>query len=586
MITLQEMQLFDKGYCAKDMLYRCGNEVVIENGSLSFKNEISFDTYFNMFSSDKWRAYTRILTVSFDISIQGNGKIEFIIGSRKDGEEYVIKNVEYNCDRIMPIVVLENFPVADMKDYCYVRIISNGYTSIYNGKYYSNDAVVPDKLKYACGICTFKREVDLENNLNTLIEDILENEQSPLYNLIDVYISDNGKTLPLKKWEKYPSIHISYNKNYGGSAGFTRTMIESGIYNDNTLYNYIILMDDDILLWPTVLIRLNCFARVLKSEFKNNIIGGANLDLHKRNIQTETCGFYNAINGRNIITKQNGLNLSIKENVIFNDADVSTNFSGWWFSCIPNDIISEKNLPLPLFIHRDDQEYGARNGKEAIGLNGICIWHPRTSGKHPDYLWYYESRNMLIASMSLCPDKMTTIQIKKDVLRMVLSSCLAYRYGKAEMILRGYEEFLNGVNNFKKLDPEKNHLNLIASSKRDWFIIEKSDLVKIKRKTDEDTIPVLIRVLRYFLPSFGKCYVEDECTPSAYIGKRKVVVVNMETKKSYFLEKNWGKTITIIKKMVAIMRKFDKNYTCLKKEWIEAVREFKTIDFWKDYLEI
>ena len=42
--------------------------------------------------------------------------------------------------------------------------------------------------------------------------------------------------------------------------------------------------------------------------------------------------------------------------------------------CIRDRVITEQNLPLPLFLHRDDQEYGARTEKKVIGLNGICIW--------------------------------------------------------------------------------------------------------------------------------------------------------------------------------------------------------------------
>ena len=221
-----------------------------------------------------------------------------------------------------------------------------------------------------------------------------------------------------------------------------------------------------------------------------------------------------------------------------------------------------------------------------IGLNGICIWHPKTSGKHPDYIWYYEARNMLIASMSLCPEEMTSKQLKKEMLRMAISSCLAYRYGKAEMILRGYEEFLDGVDNFKKINPEKNHINLIMLSKRDSFLIDKESLLKVKKKSTETKVHILIRIARYFFPSFRDCYVEDECSPSAYVGKRKVFVVNSETKSTYLLEKDWKKTLGIVKKMFVIMRKIDRDYIYIKKEWIEAVKEFKTIDFWKKYLEI
>ena len=117
-------------------------------------------------------------------------------------------------------------------------------------------------------------------------------------------------------------------------------------------------------------------------------------------------------------------------------------------------------------------------------------------------------------------------------------------------------------------------------------MIDKESLLKVKKKSTETKVHILIRIARYFFPSFRDCYVEDECSPSAYVGKRKVFVVNSETKSTYLLEKDWRKTLGIVKKMFVIMRKIDRDYIYIKKEWIEAVKEFKTIDFWKKYLEI
>lgn len=143
------------------------------------------------------------------------------------------------------------------------------------------------------GICTFKRETDVERNIKILIQEILDNKESPLYNLIDVYISDNGNTLPLKNGINirlfiYSIIRIMV---------VVQDLQEQWL-NQRSIKWYILqlyyLMDDDILLLPSVFIRLHYFVRVLKDEFKNSIIGGANLNLQKENIQSETCGFYNA----------------------------------------------------------------------------------------------------------------------------------------------------------------------------------------------------------------------------------------------------------------------------------------------------
>lgn len=81
----------------QEMLYR-GKTVIFQNNCLTFKNEISFDTYFNMFSSCKWNTYTKISTVSFKISLQGRGKIEVVAGNQDNIKECIIKEIKYNSD--------------------------------------------------------------------------------------------------------------------------------------------------------------------------------------------------------------------------------------------------------------------------------------------------------------------------------------------------------------------------------------------------------------------------------------------------------------------------------------------------------
>ena len=40
------------------------------------------------------------------------------------------------------------------------------------------------------------------------------------------------------------------------------------------------------------------------------------------------------------------------------------------------DVVTRDNLPIPLFLHHDDIEYGIRNQAHGIAfLNGIGVWH-------------------------------------------------------------------------------------------------------------------------------------------------------------------------------------------------------------------
>ncbi|MDQ9768331.1 hypothetical protein RFZ33_14760, partial [Acinetobacter baumannii] len=55
------------------------------------------------------------------------------------------------------------------------------------------------------------------------------------------------------------------------------------------------------------------------------------------------------------------------------------------------------NLPIPLFLHHDDIEYGIRNRDQGIVfLNGIGVWHKGFEQTFPGVNVYYDVRNTLI----------------------------------------------------------------------------------------------------------------------------------------------------------------------------------------------
>ncbi|RAZ20198.1 glycosyltransferase family 2 protein, partial [Klebsiella oxytoca] len=60
------------------------------------------------------------------------------------------------------------------------------------------------------------------------------------------------------------------------------------------------------------------------------------------------------------------------------------------------ELVRKDNLPLPIFIRGDDLEYGLRNMKTLILMNGICVWHEPFENKYSSFLAYYVIRNRLI----------------------------------------------------------------------------------------------------------------------------------------------------------------------------------------------
>lgn len=89
------------------------------------------------------------------------------------------------------------------------------------------------------------------------------------------------------------------------------------------------------------------------------------------------------------------MDLRKRDALLRNTESQNWDYGGWWCCCIPVSAIREKGLPLPVFIHRDDIEYGIRMGK-LMTLNGIGVWHEAVTKKLPQIGEYYDIRNMAI----------------------------------------------------------------------------------------------------------------------------------------------------------------------------------------------
>ena len=158
-------------------------------------------------------------------------------------------------------------------------------------------------------------------------------------------------------------------------------------------FTNILLTDDDIVIEPETIYRTYTLMSYLKERYKTAFIGGAMLRLDRQNIQTEAGGVWNA--GR-LISLKHGLNLSDTEACLYNEVEEKAEYNAWWYCAMPLSLINYQNLPMPVFIRGDDVEYGLRNMKNLILMNGICVWHEPFENKYSSSMFYYIMRNRLI----------------------------------------------------------------------------------------------------------------------------------------------------------------------------------------------
>lgn len=593
-------------YGDSEMFFR-GN--ASECGEASEKRElavpggerISFDTYFNMFSLKKWRQYTFVRTLSISVKLKGAGTASLIGIEEKNTNgrqrEHVLDSVSFNSDEDIRIELCTERKIHNKQEspdrykdiaYCYLRLETLRDTQISEGAYeYHKDLGEIRRIKLACCICTYHREEYVRRNVG-LMSDQLLSSASPMSDSLEIFVVDNGKTLTKEMFagESADKIHLIPNPNYGGSAGFTRGMLEAAIYGRNSDFTHVILMDDDIQIYPEVLIRTKSFLQMLREEYRENILGGAMLLLERRHIQAESCGYYDVMSGHNRPDPRNGMELTSRDNIMENEENTASNFSGWWYSCIPISMIRDGNLPLPLFIHRDDQDYGVRSGKEILQLNGICIWHPSPSGKHSDNINFYDMRNMLITIMDICPMELNKKYLKRYLISESIKKLLGYRYRGAAMMLEGCEAFLNGPEEFMKINPEALHRELLQRCQASWVSLEGENIKEVKKLSEESQLSVWIKLIRYFKPDNRTCYAESGCNYPSYLGYKRVVYIDEDMQRGYQLERSFTETMKLMFRVMRTCKMVDKRLEEARREWIGEIPEFRSFSYWEKYLQI
>jgi len=596
MIKLQNIIYPSDQTCTEETLFfrksrGCDYYPMKEYTILSKDAVISFDTYFNGLSIGKWLKYTTVKNIVLRLRLQGNFCITLLhtdtllkeISTQEIKQEYCNTNGEiveidipYDCEKTQGMYT---FRIKALED----------ESRVYEGGYYTD---ISEKevayVKLGIIICTFKRETFVYNNISKLTETHL-GETSDLQNGLKIYISDNANTLDYKQIES-PHISVFKNKNVGGAGGFTRGMIEALKEQGEVNLTHVLLMDDDIVIQPESIFRTYALLSLIKAEYRDSYVGGAMLRLDKPWHQVESGAVWNA---GNLISKKAGLDLRRRKDYLYNEIEETCDYNAWWYCTIPMQFIRTDNLPLPIFIRGDDVEYGLRNMKRLILLNGICVWHEPFEAKYSSSMYYYIFRNRLInnAIRGIYYDKKIFL---RDIRAWFLQELFTYRYKNAQLLLDGAYDFLKGIAFLKETDGEALHKRIMQKG----YVMQDVELLDLPFDLPqyEHTInrlegrghQLLRKILLNgaFLKTNGNA-VTSVTEPKILHCFRKEKVLNYDyVSKKGFVTKRDGKEFV---RLCREYRKFHKD--CMKK-YEQAVVEYQkrgwevaSLEFWKQYLQ-
>lgn len=548
------------------------------------------DTYFNGFSIGKWRKYTALDNLSLQLELSGAFRVQLVHWVRLRDKCRRTVVAEQMCEsdgrEAFTLAFPDDLPPRGIFGFS-LYAVGEG-CAFHGGRYLTRaDEARLNPVDIAVDICTFRREEYVARNIALLKRDILENPDCELRGHLEVFISDNGRTLDAAALQS-GAVHVYPNRNVGGAGGFTRGMIE--IIDHPKPFTHALLMDDDVLVSTDALLRTYRLLRLLKPEYAGKTVAGALMRLDKRYMQFE-CGA--VMDGYIPRPRKGNRDMRRVKCLLKNEQEETIHYNGWWYSCIPMAKIDNDNLPLPLFVHRDDIEFGLRTGSDILTLNGICVWHESFDNRYASSMEYYEVRNDLIMTALHKPD-LSPVKIAVGLLHRTVGNVVRYRYNNCALLFRGIDDFLAGPDYLMGLDTEALHRDVLAHSDKFVPLEELEKEIPFREKYHRQGLKkkksLLSTVRIYllnglFLPAKGTNVVNIATVwPRNFYRRSAVLNYDELTQKGFITRRSFKRSMaamaTIARKGWRLMRR----YRAVGEAYRQAQPIMTSRSFWNEYL--
>lgn len=448
-------------------LYARTNAACMFAGSkLSFHpgGTADLDCLFNSFFLAPWFKWTSVRDFHVEIEcsgalhatlcwIQGNHEVDIaewdVAGKKGELLRYVSRS------RIALPAEAERGRIA-------LRLSSASGAELHDIRFVTTDTPLRP-VRLSVGICSFNRPESVRN----LIEVLRRQKSSSLVSIIVVEQGDkrvDASNFDVGKGKEEAASTISFiqQANYGGSGGFTRSILEALALaeagDDGPTHH--VLMDDDILASSDLLLRLAAFLSFTKKDIA---VGAPMLELetpwrmHEAGIEFRE--------NRRRISIGRGLDVRRSSALsVFDDA-LAPDAHAWWCWAAPLSEVRRAGGPLNLFIKYDDIEYTHRLLKKGVPtavLPTASIWHEAFAHKPAEWRSYYTMRNECIFQTLHQPSRAWATS---PAWNNVWPAILRHDYARAQLMIDAIDAFLSGPIRALPSDSASEHAKLMKRYK-------------------------------------------------------------------------------------------------------------------------
>ncbi|GAA6615453.1 glycosyltransferase [Scytonema sp. NUACC26] len=595
-----------------ELYIKCNNAASINLNAekvevaLTKNGVLSLNTYFNSFYETFYAKYTELYSLYYLLKLEGDIQVSLYreFYDRENRELIHTENFE-NCQPSEPVKTSIPDSWRDKNaGRIYLEITCLSDRGAFVGGLIATDQPKTREVSLGIVTCTFKKEAYVKNTINTILQDnCLQNKN------FQIYIVDNGKTLNQAEF-KTSKVKLIPNRNLGGAGGFTRGLIQA---LQEGIHTHFLFMDDDIELKSESIYKLFSLYEYANQDFA---ISGSMLDLYKKHILYEAGALYSKFlypdgnYGYNPFTV-----VALKKKLNLNNSSVNNcflleerpDYGAFWFFSFSKKVVEEIGLPMPFFIRGDDIEFGLRIteriGRSIVAFPSIAVWHEPFYAKNPIWINYYTYRNHLVTHS--IRGSLKYLDAVKFLTKILLYKIFIFDYNSAEMMLRGFEDYMKGPLVIKTEDPETLHTKVLELSKHyKTQSVEANYTAKcalkrdsVVRKNKESTFKKIVYLLTlngHLLPNF----LLSKDSVFYWIGsdyedwwfkvftKKRVFIFREGNNSVDYNEMSRTVGLGILMKWFQLVITSAIRWSSVSAEWRNAFGYFTSIEFWKEYLKL
>ncbi|MHB8543815.1 MAG: glycosyltransferase, partial [Leptospirales bacterium] len=402
---------------------------------LAPSDEIDLSTFFGAFSLTTWCGPANIDEVIVRIRVKGKCLLQIVQTKPDDTWEIHLETlISGDTEDEWHESAFKNLSGKQGILFPKITVLEEG--AEFTGLEYATPNFPRFPVRLAMIMPTYKRESYVLKNIEK-ISKILPDYRGTF----ELFVIDNGQTL---KPDEIPNgIRIVPNRNFGGTGGFSRGLLEA--FNSRLDFTHFLFCDDDVELEIETIRRIFSLWQFLNPR---SVVGGSMLSMSKKSDIYETGAYMDPDTGLlklfTQMSAQTASDLSSYDSVYDREP---INFFGWWFCSFSRLVYEELGMPIPVFVRVDDMEYGLRQTKSGFPLRtllGLGVWHEDFSRKRASLVMdFYGMRNKRVVSLLHGTTRNGRSFLKLNFINIV-KNILTLRYQKANMLFLAFSEFMKG----------------------------------------------------------------------------------------------------------------------------------------------